>query len=78
MMSHCTLSLCAAGILLMGCVANSGVSANGMAAQAGRPIGYLYHDGNHLNAVSQASPQAIYSATHGTWLWPPASAVMND
>ena len=77
-MSGCTLSLFVAGILLTGCVAYSDVSANGMAAQAGRPIGYLYHDGNHVNNVSQASPQAIYSATHGTWLWPPASTVMND
>ncbi len=77
-MSHGGLSLCVAGILLTGCVAYSDVSANGMAAQAGRPVGYLYHDGNHLNGVSQASPQAIYSATHGTWLWPPASTVMND
>ena len=32
-----------------------------------------YHDANHTNGPSSnASPQAIYNATHGTWLWPPA------
>jgi len=35
--------------------------------------GYSYHDGNHQGGASgSASPQAIYNATHGTWLWPPA------
>jgi hypothetical protein len=66
------LSLCVIGILLTGCVANSGVPA-GRAA-----TGYVYHDGNHPNDASVASPQAVYNATHGTWLWGPANNVMND
>jgi hypothetical protein len=69
-MIHGSLSLVAIGILLSGCAANPGVSA-GVAAQWPPPIGYHYHDGSHPNDVSQASPQAIYNAAHGTWLWPP-------
>jgi hypothetical protein len=42
-----------------------------MAAQAPPPIGYHYHDGTHPNDVAQTSPQAMYNAAHGTWLWPP-------
>ena len=35
--------------------------------------GYRYHDANHTNGPSgNGSLQAIYNATHGTWLWPPA------
>jgi hypothetical protein len=35
--------------------------------------GYWYHDGNHQGGASGATtPQAIYAATHGVWLWPPA------
>jgi hypothetical protein len=57
-----------AGILLSGCAANTGVSD----ARDVAVYGYLYHDGNHNGGAAQASPQAIYNATHGTWLWPPA------
>ena len=52
--------------------------AGGCMADAGNPDqatvpGYRYHDANHTNVPSgNASPQAIYNATHGTWLWPPA------
>jgi hypothetical protein len=59
---------CVAGaILLVGCMADGG--------NHDQPIvpGYRYHDANHTNVPSgNASPQAIYNATHGTWLWPPA------
>ena len=35
--------------------------------------GYWYHDANHQGGKGgAASPQAIYNATHGTYLWPPA------
>jgi hypothetical protein len=56
-----------AAILLAGCAAG----ANGSVSDVSR-TGYLYHDANHPGGFSQASPQAIYNATHGTWLWPPA------
>ena len=55
-------------ILLAGCAANAGTSYERNVAA----YGYLYHDGNHNGGSSQASPQAIQNATHGTWLWPPA------
>jgi hypothetical protein len=57
----------AGAILLVGCMADAG--------NHDQPIvpGYRYHDANHTNGPSgNASPQAIYNATHGTWLWPPA------
>ena len=38
---------------------------------AGAPLGYHYHDGTHIGGCAPASPQAIYNASHGTWLWPP-------
>ena len=38
------------------------------------PLGYQYHDGNHIGGLAQYSPQAAYNATHGTWLWPPAES----
>jgi hypothetical protein len=69
-MIHRGLPLVAIGILLSGCAANPGVYA-GMAAQAPPPIGYHYHDSTHPNDVAQTSPQAMYNAAHGTWLWPP-------
>jgi hypothetical protein len=72
-MCHGGLSLCFLGILLSGCAADSGG-----AAEVGTPIGYRYHDSNHPNDSSQASPQAIYNAMHGTWLWAPANNVVND
>lgn len=49
-------------------------------ATTGRPsdqylaeYGYWYHDANHQGGRgAAASPQAIYNATHNTYLWPPA------
>jgi hypothetical protein len=35
-------------------------------------LGYQYHDGIHQSGDAPASPQALYNAAHGTWLWPPA------
>ena len=68
MMVHRHLLFVAAGILLAGCAANARPSDEELAAH-----GYWYHDANHTDGSSgQASPQAIYNATHGTWLWPPA------
>jgi hypothetical protein len=41
--------------------------------------GYWYHDANHQGGGGGiASPQAIYNATHGTWLWPPAEVDIPD
>jgi hypothetical protein len=60
------LACVAAVMLLAGCV------PEGDPDQAIVP-GYRYHDANHTNLPSgNASPEAIYNATHGTWLWPPA------
>ena len=54
--------------LLAGCAAD-GRPPDAYLAQHG----FWYHDGNHQDGASgSASPQAIYNATHGTWLWPPA------
>jgi hypothetical protein len=58
--------LFAVAMLLAGCAAGSGSLPD-----TGAPRGYLYHDANHPNDVNNASPQAIYNASHGTWLWPP-------
>jgi hypothetical protein len=57
-----------AAILSAGCAAG----ANGSVSDVAR-TGYLYHDANHPGGASLASPQAIYNASHGTWLWPPAA-----
>jgi hypothetical protein len=62
------LLACVAGFLLAGCTAAPGIAAS----QGTVARGYLYHDANHPNGVSQTSPQAEYNAAHGTWLWPPA------
>jgi hypothetical protein len=62
MMVHRYPLFCSVAMLLAGCATEPGT---------GTP-GYLYYDGNHPNTVTGASPQAIYNATHGTWLWPPA------
>ncbi|MEJ0015034.1 MAG: hypothetical protein WDN25_00440 [Acetobacteraceae bacterium] len=61
------LAICAVGGLLAGCAATptSTTTADGV------PYGYAYHDGIHDNSVNQPSPQAVYNATHGTYLWPP-------
>jgi hypothetical protein len=67
------LPLLAAAVLLAGCSVDSN-PATSVAAQSG-VRGYWYHDANHPNdVIGQPSPQAIYNATHGTWLWPPGSA----
>ena len=61
----CGLAL---GIWLTGCTSDVGASN-----ETAQVPGYRYHDANHTNQPSGvASPQAIYNATHGTWLWPPA------
>jgi hypothetical protein len=64
-----TWGLVAAGALLLaGCAADSRPSDQYLAVH-----GYWYHDANHPNGGGgQASPQAIYNATHGVWLWPPS------
>jgi hypothetical protein len=66
------LTCASLGVLLTGCAANTDASDVRDVAQ----YGYLYHDGAHPGGSSQASPQAIYNATHGTWLWPPG--ISND
>jgi hypothetical protein len=67
------LPLLAAGVLLAGCTVYWNPPASG-AAQSG-VHGYSYHDANHFNDVAgQPSPQAIYNATHGTYLWPPSQS----
>jgi hypothetical protein len=61
------VAIVAADTLLAGCMADSRPSDQYLAVH-----GYWYHDANHPNEGSgQASPQAIYNATHGVWLWPP-------
>jgi hypothetical protein len=63
------VAVVAAGTLLAGCAADGRPSDQDLALR-----GYWYHDGNHQGGASgQASPQAIYNATHGVWLWPPAA-----
>jgi len=57
------LLLCATAMVLAACTVQPGAGP--------RPPGYLYYDANHPNAVTGASAQAIYNATHGTWLWAP-------
>ncbi len=57
-----------ASVLLAGCTAAGRPSDAELAAH-----GYWYHDANHQDGASgHATPQAIYNATHGVWLWPPA------
>jgi hypothetical protein len=58
----------------------------GCGASSGRPsdqylseYGYWYHDANHTGGRGgAASPQAIYNATHNTYLWPPAEVDIPD
>jgi hypothetical protein len=63
--------LVAAGALLLaGCAADSDSRPSDQYLAV---HGYWYHDANHPNGGGgQASPQAIYNATHGVWLWPPS------
>jgi uncharacterized lipoprotein YajG len=63
-----SLAIAALGALLAGCATPQRPEAYAQ----GAPYGYWYHDGNHYNTVVSPSPQAIYNATHGVWLWPPA------
>jgi hypothetical protein len=73
------LPFCATGLLLAGCATGPGPAVSTAAAQDNIAVpGYHYHDGNHPNGVSQPSPQAIYNATHGTWLWPPVENIRRD
>ena len=65
LMVHRFLLLCVVA-LLGGCAADPGNQAC-----AGAPLGYHYHDNNHIGGCAPASPQAIYNASHGTWLWSP-------
>jgi len=61
------LACVVAVMLLAGCMADAGNPDQAIVP------GYRYHDANHTGGPSgNASPQAIYNATHGTWLWPPA------
>jgi len=63
-----SIAVVATAALLVGCAADGRPSDQELARQ-----GYWYHDGNHEGGSSgHASPQAIYNATHGIWLWPPA------
>ncbi len=64
--SRC-LALCALGALLAGCTTAPDAQANA----EGVPPGYRYHDGTHSSWVASPSPQALYNASHGVWLWPP-------
>ncbi len=67
--------LFALGLLLVGCAQNAPPAPGIEAAQNG-PIGYHYYDNQHSNAINNPSPQALYNAQHGTWLWPPATDIV--
>jgi hypothetical protein len=51
------------------CIVLGGCAA--LPPASGIPVGYRYQDGNHPGGIAQASPQALYNAAHGVWLWPP-------
>ncbi len=62
------LAVVVVGTLLAGCATDTRPTDQELALR-----GYWYHDGNHQDGASgQASAQAIYNATRGVWLWPPA------
>ena len=63
------LAVCTIGALLAGCATAPAPSADADSAR-----GYWYHDGIRPNNVVSPSPQAIYNASHGVWLWPPKQA----
>jgi hypothetical protein len=63
------LAVCAIGALLAGCATSPAPLAD-----ADSPRGYWFHDGIRPNNVVSPSPQAIYNASHGVWLWPPKQA----
>jgi hypothetical protein len=55
-------------VCVAGCTADTRPSDQYLAQH-----GYWYQDANHAGGRGGgASPQAIYNATHGTYLWPPA------
>jgi hypothetical protein len=60
-------AICIIGVLLTGCATAPQPSAGA----DGSPLGYWYHDAIRPNNVVSPSPQAIYNASHGVWLWPP-------
>jgi hypothetical protein len=62
------LAFCAICALLTGC----GTAPDPSAGTPGAVRGYLYHDALHPNDIVSPSPQAIYNANHGVWLWPPS------
>jgi hypothetical protein len=63
-----TFAVIAVGTFLAGCTADGRPSDQDLALR-----GYWYHDANHQGGASgETTPQAIYAATHGVWLWPPA------
>jgi len=66
--------LCALVFLLAGCAQNA--TAPGIQAAQNGPIGYRYYDNQHPNAVNNPSPEAIYNAQHGTYLWPPSTDIV--
>ena len=61
------LAFCAVGASLAGCT-----PAPEPWQVGDGPRGYWFHDNLHQNWVVSPSPQAIYNAQHGVWLWPPA------
>jgi hypothetical protein len=65
-MIHWHLPCVAICILLAGCGATRPTDQE-LAAR-----GYWYRDGTTWRSSGHATPQAIYNATHGTWLWPSA------
>jgi hypothetical protein len=67
--------LFALGLLLAGCAQTTATAPSIEAAQNG-PIGYHYYDNQHPNAINNPSPEALYNAQHGTWLWPPATDIV--
>jgi hypothetical protein len=64
---------CVLGVLLAGCAPDPNGVPGLSVAQNAPIIGYRYYDNFHPNFVNNPSPQAIYNAQHGTYLWPPAS-----
>jgi hypothetical protein len=66
--------LLALGLLLAGCAQNT--AAPNMEASQNTPSGYRYYDNQHPNAINNPSPEAIYNAQHGTYLWPPATDIV--
>jgi hypothetical protein len=66
--------------ITVACAGVAGCAASGRPSDAYlAQHGYWYHDANHDGGRGGvASPQAIYNATHGTYLWPPAEVDVPD